>query len=721
MNMKTTLHTLSLILAGSQWLAAADIVTGDITSALGPDFFFDSASPGGGTDFNSNNPSFNRSFGTLNNGTGGAEITITGIGWASSAGGTTATSVTVTITYLGADQAVGGGDDILVGSVTDNLVFTAAGEYVWDFDTPLVAQIDGLGNWFQIAVSANGNIRYKTFPNTSGVDNVKLSVAGTSTPLFLPDADSDGLPDIYETNTGVYISPTDTGSDPNDADTDGDNLLDGEEVLEFGTNPNLADTDGDTINDDVEIANGTDPTLIDTDGDGLADNVETNTGIYVDETDTGTDPLLADTDGDGLADGVETNTKVFVGPGDTGTDPNNNDSDGDDLSDGWEVLNGTNPHVMDADGDPDLDGLDNLAERNAGTNPLDPDSDNDGLSDGTEANPLLPDYTGTSPIYRDSDGDSLSDKFEVDNGLNPLADADYDNDGFSDRLEVLFYGSDPKLDTSFPGDGVHPAPGSFTAIQDAGSVSQFSQLDTAGNLGSTVINEVALGGFDFTFGSGVTNFTLVYPDALPAANSSVTLTGFAWVVPNAGTANGDIRVDFYDPGADGVFDGLDADTHLGTAIGTLTTTGSTTVMYWNFDTPITFTSSGTALAVRIQSTASLRIKAQDNIATGYWHTNTGSGIIGDVRASKFSIGGTAIAPDGPRILTITRDGTSTTLTWDPGSAAAVDLERSTDLGINNPRTKVLTGTTETFYNETSSDPAAFFRLVVPASGSGVSE
>lgn len=45
------------------------------------------------------------------------------------------------------------------------------------------------------------------------------------------DTDADGLPDEYETNTGVYVSPTSTGSNPNVVDTDGDSIDDGDEVL----------------------------------------------------------------------------------------------------------------------------------------------------------------------------------------------------------------------------------------------------------------------------------------------------------------------------------------------------------------------------------------------------------------------------------------------------------------------------------------------------------
>src|SRR5690349_598975 len=43
----------------------------------------------------------------------------------------------------------------------------------------------------------------------------------------------------------------------------------------------------------------------DTDGDRLLDAYETDTGVFVDATNTGTDPLVADTDADGIADGDE--------------------------------------------------------------------------------------------------------------------------------------------------------------------------------------------------------------------------------------------------------------------------------------------------------------------------------------------------------------------------------------------------------------------------------
>ena len=49
--------------------------------------------------------------------------------------------------------------------------------------------------------------------------------------LALPDADGDRLPDCVETNTKVFAGISNTGTDPNDPDTDGDNISDGDEVL----------------------------------------------------------------------------------------------------------------------------------------------------------------------------------------------------------------------------------------------------------------------------------------------------------------------------------------------------------------------------------------------------------------------------------------------------------------------------------------------------------
>lgn len=52
-----------------------------------------------------------------------------------------------------------------------------------------------------------------------------------------PDDDNDTLLDVFETGTGVFVSPTNTGTSPNLADTDGDGIDDGNEVAS-GSDPN---------------------------------------------------------------------------------------------------------------------------------------------------------------------------------------------------------------------------------------------------------------------------------------------------------------------------------------------------------------------------------------------------------------------------------------------------------------------------------------------------
>lgn len=65
------------------------------------------------------------------------------------------------------------------------------------------------------------------------------------------DDDNDGLFDSVETNTGMFVDPNDTGTNPLIADTDGDGFLDGVEV-QGGSDPNdpgdlPADNDGDGV------------------------------------------------------------------------------------------------------------------------------------------------------------------------------------------------------------------------------------------------------------------------------------------------------------------------------------------------------------------------------------------------------------------------------------------------------------------------------------------
>jgi len=272
-----------------------------------------------------------------------------------------------------------------------------------------------------------------TNPVTRGAVNVTLSD---------PDDDNDGLPDVKETNTGIFVDANNTGTNPKNPDSDGDGLNDRVEtgtgvyvgVLNTGTDPNKADSDNDGLSDKVETNSGifvdlnntgTDPNKADTDNDGLKDGVESNSGTFVDNTDTGTNPLVADTDQDGLSDGVESNSGTFVGATDTGTNPLVADTDGDGLSDAVE----TNSGIY-------------VGANDTGSSPVNADSDGDGISDGVEVS------SGTSPINSDTDGDTIADNIDncplvantnqTDNNQNGIGDAcevDTDQDGIIDPLD----------------------------------------------------------------------------------------------------------------------------------------------------------------------------------------------------------------------------------------------------------------------------------------------
>ncbi len=101
------------------------------------------------------------------------------------------------------------------------------------------------------ALAVNIQMLDKNVTYLGSFDNIRFD--GPDTPLppdltyalydsgndSLRDADGDGIPDVYETGTGIYVSPTNTGTNPNKADTDGDGLSDRFELI-AGTDPNKA-------------------------------------------------------------------------------------------------------------------------------------------------------------------------------------------------------------------------------------------------------------------------------------------------------------------------------------------------------------------------------------------------------------------------------------------------------------------------------------------------
>ena len=120
------------------------------------------------------------------------------------------------------------------------------------------------------AVSSGTAIVQATNEGAQGILKVQVTLS--------VDSDGDGIPDDAELRLGLNPhDPSDAlldpdhdgltnleefqlGTDPHNPDTDGDGLLDGQEVKLYHSNPTLADTDGDGIPDGVEVKTGSNPT-----------------------------------------------------------------------------------------------------------------------------------------------------------------------------------------------------------------------------------------------------------------------------------------------------------------------------------------------------------------------------------------------------------------------------------------------------------------------------
>ena len=294
--------------------------------------------------------------------------------------------------------------------------------------------------------------RYHTNPNLADSDNDGLpdafEISIGSNPLVARqelvsalfqavvaagwrDSDGDWMPDAYENSYAFLNSQSAADADQ---DYDGDGLTNYQEY-KLGTRPDLADTDGDGMSDGWEVIHGLNPkdptdSNIDSDNDGLINLLEyqfnsdprkadgdlaasgqqnkhpltglINTGdgfTDLQEVLLGLNPLVYDATQPGIARSGQTQWLEYNDPGiDTdgdgltdqaelrwGTNPAMADTDGDGMPDGWEVANGLDPRSSaDAAADLDGDGLTNLQEYQAGLLPYDYDTDGDGLGDGWE-------------------------------------------------------------------------------------------------------------------------------------------------------------------------------------------------------------------------------------------------------------------------------------------------------------------------------------------------
>jgi hypothetical protein len=137
------------------------------------------------------------------------------------------------------------------------------------------------GFWYIVHASTDGLVdRVDLYGPEDDYDfsEIELKSGDTIQMVFVEDVDRDGLGRRQE---ALY------GTDIDVADTDGDGLLDGEEINDTKTDPLLADTDDDGLGDGEEIGRGSDPFDRNTDGDCFVDGEE--------DTFSG-DLLVADTD-----------------------------------------------------------------------------------------------------------------------------------------------------------------------------------------------------------------------------------------------------------------------------------------------------------------------------------------------------------------------------------------------------------------------------------------
>jgi uncharacterized repeat protein (TIGR02543 family) len=282
-----------------------------------------------------------------------------------------------------------------------------------------------------------------------------------------------------------YILESGYSTNPSDADSDDDGLLDGAEMT-AGTNPFVADTDGDGLTDTQEVnlthtnpkladsnSNGINDALDDQDSDGLSDSEElSHPGRYFTLIEGSFTHAQAAADAANrrgrlasfpnandftraAAKARKTNQGyLWFGLSDAATEGTWLWSDGSAPTYArW--LNGqpdgsnTENHAVLmqngsqwADAAADFVAVGYLFER-VGLDPLDADTDDDGLSDGAEINTHQ-----TNPVLDDSDSDGLADGAEINtHGSNPKL-ADTDGDGLGDSAEVVTHGTNPAVKDS---------------------------------------------------------------------------------------------------------------------------------------------------------------------------------------------------------------------------------------------------------------------------------
>lgn len=372
----------------------------------------------------------------------------------------------------------------LVVTVAANVQTTTAQDFRWTVafkheaaSQTYSARSTGGENTFTPAGSgeiAQAKIQFNLARSTYAAGGVLTDFAVTTSGTFVPAVGqivtgADRAPD--EPNTFAPVDYVVGARAPASLDSDGDAVPDRTEVAQK-THPGNADTDGDGLLDGGD--------LVVPAGDARAERFRTlgifdlGGGKFAGEVNAQANPLNPDTDEDGLLDGGNLTVDVgsdraqalarFLSPVPT--------SDGRVRFLG-ELSLRTKAHVADSDGDGLLDGneakgTDNQRyPRNAhfegilgSTDPANPDTDGDGLTDGEETagraqiDGRQVDFSPTDPNAEDTDGDTLQDREEL-TGVARTASgdvtfaptdptkADTDGDGYDDLQEVTG-GSNPE-------------------------------------------------------------------------------------------------------------------------------------------------------------------------------------------------------------------------------------------------------------------------------------
>lgn len=177
------------------------------------------------------------------------------------------TSITVssggtTLTQAGATVQVS--VSAAYSDLTTKDITAAAAGTIYNVSNPAIATVspDGL-----VTAVSSGTVAIQAVnEGAQGIINIQVILAGAShggipdswaiahgldpndPAMPFEDPDHDGLTNLQEFQNGT---------DPNNPDTDGDGLTDGQEVLLYHTNPLLVSTDGTGIPDGIEVQTGT--------------------------------------------------------------------------------------------------------------------------------------------------------------------------------------------------------------------------------------------------------------------------------------------------------------------------------------------------------------------------------------------------------------------------------------------------------------------------------